>query len=66
MENSRLKSLFHVPDTRGETDYTMGRLVRLENSGEISKLIMEKVILTLIERKIPPLHELLVNLPLLY
>ena len=37
MEKLRLKGLFHVKvlDTRGECDYTVGRVVRLESSGEI-------------------------------
>ena len=35
MEKPRLKILFHVSDTRGRSDYTVGRVVRLENSGEI-------------------------------
>ena len=27
--------MFHVSDTRGRSDYTMGRVVRMESSGEI-------------------------------
>ena len=30
-----LKGLFYVSDTLGRSDYTMGRVVRLESSGEI-------------------------------
>ena len=30
------KGLFHVSVTRGGSEYTMGRVVRLESSGEIS------------------------------
>ena len=30
-----LKGIFHVSATRGGSDYTMGRVVRLESSGEI-------------------------------
>ena len=31
----RLKDFFLFADTRGGTDYNVGRLVRLEGSGEI-------------------------------
>jgi len=35
MDKPRLKGLLHVSDTRGGSDYTMGRVVRLENASEI-------------------------------
>ena len=35
MSKPRLKGLIHVSATRGGSDYAMGRVVRLENSGEI-------------------------------
>ena len=35
MDKPRLKSLFHVSDTRGGRDYTVGRFVTLESSGKI-------------------------------
>ena len=40
-----MKGFFHVSDTRGESDYTMGRVVRLENSGEIFGANWGKIIL---------------------
>ena len=45
MEKPRLKGLFHVFDTRRGNDYTMGRVIRLESSGEILGAILEKVFL---------------------
>ena len=35
MEKPRLKDLFHVSYTRGGSDYSVERVVRLENYGEI-------------------------------
>ena len=35
MEKSRLKGIFLASDNRGGGDYTVGRVVRLERSGEI-------------------------------
>ena len=35
MEKPRLKGLFHVSDTRGGDDNTVGRVVKLESSREI-------------------------------
>ena len=45
MEKPKLKGLFHVSDTRGGDDYTMGRVVMLESSGEILAANLGKVIL---------------------
>ena len=45
MEKPRLKGLFQVSDTRGGVDYTMGRIVKLDNSGEILGANQGKVIL---------------------
>ena len=35
MEKPKLKGLIHVTNTRGGSDFTMGRVVRLESSSEI-------------------------------
>ena len=45
MQKPRLKGLFSVSDTHGGSDYTMGRVVRLESSGKILRVNQEKVIL---------------------
>ena len=45
MYKPRLKGLFHVSDIRGESDYSMGKVIRLEISGEILRPYQGKVIL---------------------
>ena len=42
IEKPRLKGLFHVSDTRGKSDYTMGMFVGLENSAKYWELIRER------------------------
>ena len=45
MEKSRLKGIFLASDNRGGGDYTVGRVVRLERSGEILGANLGNVIL---------------------